>query len=96
VASGLINTSRQIGGAIGLAAASAVATTATNHYVSAHGVAASSGPALDHGLQTGLYVLLGLLVVGALAAVSLVRSAPGPRPVEERFGAEPVPVEEAA
>src|SRR5205809_4049166 len=47
VASGLINTSRQIGGAIGLAGASAVATTATNHYVSAHGVAASSGAALD-------------------------------------------------
>jgi len=90
VASGLINTSRQIGGAIGLAAASAVATTATNHYVSAHGVAASSGPALDHGLQTGLYVLLGLLVVGVLAAVSLVRPAPAPRQVE------PVPVEEAA
>src|SRR5438034_1968817 len=96
VASGLINTSRQIGGAIGLAGASAVATTATNHYVSAHGVAASSGPALDHGLQTGLYVLLGLLVVGALAAVSLVRSAPGPRPVEERSRAEPGPGEEAA
>jgi EmrB/QacA subfamily drug resistance transporter len=96
VASGLINTSRQIGGAIGLAAASAVTTMATNHYVSAHGVAASSGAALDHGLQTGLYVLLGLLVVGALAAVSLVRSAPGPQPVEERVVPEPIPVEEAA
>jgi EmrB/QacA subfamily drug resistance transporter len=96
VASGLVNTSRQIGGAIGLAAASAVATTATNHYVSSHGVAASSGPALDHGLQTGLYVLIGLLVVGALVAVSLVRSARPPRSVVERVEGEPVPVEEAA
>ena len=97
IASGLVNTSRQIGGAIGLAAASAIATTTTNHYVSAHsGALASGGPALDHGLQTGLYVLVGLLVVGALVAVSLVRPARPPRPVAERVDGEPVPVEEAA
>src|SRR3989441_8901589 len=96
VASGLVNTSRQIGGAIGLAAASAVATTATSHYVSAHAVAASSGPALDHGLQTGLYVLIGLLVAGALVAVSLLRPARPSRPVVERVEGEAMPVEEAA
>ena len=94
VASGLVNTSRQIGGAIGLAAASAIATTATNHYVSVHAVSASSGRALDHGLQSGLYVLIGLLVVGSLVAVSLVR--PPKLVPEERVEAEPVPVEEAA
>jgi predicted MFS family arabinose efflux permease len=96
VASGLVNTSRQIGGAIGLAAASAVATTATNHYVSAHSVAASSGPALDHGLQTGLYVLIGLLVAGALVALSLLRPGRPAAPVVEAVEGEPVPVEEAA
>src|SRR3989440_2487011 len=36
VASGLINTSQQVGGAIGVAVATTIATTATSHYVSAH------------------------------------------------------------
>jgi EmrB/QacA subfamily drug resistance transporter len=77
VASGLINTSRQIGGAIGLAAVSAIATTATRHYVSAHASAtASSGAALDHGFQTALYVLTGVLLVGAVIAATFVRSTP--------------------
>jgi predicted MFS family arabinose efflux permease len=96
VASGLINTSRQIGGAIGLAASSAVATAATNHYVSAHGVSAASGPALDHGLQTALYVLIGLLLAGAAATVALMRPVRPPMPVAEPVGSDPVPVEEAA
>ena len=64
VASGLINTSRQIGGAIGLAAVSAIAAATT------HG---SSAAALDHGFQTGLYALTGLLLVGAVLVVTLVR-----------------------
>src|SRR5213082_3075985 len=55
VASGLINTSRQIGGALGLAAVSAIAATSTSRYVDAHeAVTASSGAALDHGFQTAL------------------------------------------
>jgi MFS family permease len=97
VASGLVNTSRQIGGAIGIAATSAIATTATNNYVSAHvGSVATSGPALDHGLQTGLYVLTGLLVAGALVAVSLLRPVRPPEAAVERVDGEAVPVEEAA
>src|SRR5438874_9381009 len=36
IASGLINTSQQVGGAIGLAAATTIATTFTSHYVHAH------------------------------------------------------------
>ena len=36
VASGLLNTTQQIGGAIGLAAASTIATTFTGHYVDRH------------------------------------------------------------
>src|SRR5438093_6257861 len=44
VASGLINSSQQVGGAIGLAAATTIATTFTNHYVNAHpGTNALSG-----------------------------------------------------
>jgi EmrB/QacA subfamily drug resistance transporter len=79
VASGLINTSRQIGGAIGIAVVSAIAATSTGNYAKAHeAVAAPSGAALDHGFQTGLYVLTGLLVTGALIAVAVLRPAPAP------------------
>jgi EmrB/QacA subfamily drug resistance transporter len=85
VASGLINTSRQIGGAVGIAAVSAIAATSTSNYANAHAV--SGGLALDHGFQTGLYVLTGLLILGALIAFSLVRSGTGPsvakQPVNE-------------
>ena len=39
----------------------------------APGVAAASGAALDHGFQTALYVLTGLLIAGAVVAVGLIR-----------------------
>jgi EmrB/QacA subfamily drug resistance transporter len=78
VASGLVNTSRQIGGAVALAGVSAIAATSSGNFASAHGVAATSGAALDHGFRTGLYALIGLLLLGALIAVTLVRPAPAP------------------
>jgi EmrB/QacA subfamily drug resistance transporter len=96
VASGLINTSRQIGGAIGIAAVSAIAATSTSNYVRDHGVAASSGAALDHGYQVALYVLTGLLLVGALIAVTLVRSGPASSVPAGRIEEEMVKLEEAA
>jgi EmrB/QacA subfamily drug resistance transporter len=96
VASGLVNTSRQIGGALGIAAVSAVAASATSNYVSVHGVAATSGAALDHGFQTGLYVLIGLLVAGALIVAALLRPVRA-RPAEAPVGADQeVALEEAA
>jgi EmrB/QacA subfamily drug resistance transporter len=95
VASGLVNTSRQIGGALGIAAVSAVAASATSSYVSVHGVAATSGAALDHGFQTGLYVLIGLLVAGALIVATLIRPA-RPRAAEAPVAPEGVALEEAA
>ena len=72
VASGLINTSRQIGGAIGIAAASAIAAAATNRYSDAP---VRSLAALDHGYQTALAVLTGLLLLGAAVAALFVRTA---------------------
>jgi EmrB/QacA subfamily drug resistance transporter len=97
VASGLVNTSRQIGGAIGIAAVSAIAATSTTNYVHAHGaVTATSGAALAHGFQTALYALTGLLVLGALIAGALVRSAPAPNVDVETIEGETVAFEEAA
>ena len=84
VASGLINTSRQIGGAIGLAAASAIVASSTSSYVHSHPTAvASAGAGLDHGLQTGLYALTGLLILGMVIAASLVRPAAAAAPAAE-------------
>ena len=96
VASGLINTSRQIGGAIGVAATSAIAVTSTSNYVRSHALEVSNGAALDHGLQSGLYALMGLLILGALIAVTLVKSAPAASARAERVGREPAELEEAA
>jgi EmrB/QacA subfamily drug resistance transporter len=77
VASGLINTSQQIGGAIGLAAASTIATTFTSHYVSSHvGISAASGSALTHGFEIAFYVLAALAAVGAIVAAVFIESQP--------------------
>ena len=84
VASGLVNTSRQIGGAIGLAAVSTIAASSTATFANVHGVSAASRAALDHGYQTGLYALLGLATVGVVVAVTLVR------PSRTQHAAEPV------
>jgi EmrB/QacA subfamily drug resistance transporter len=73
IASGLINTSRQIGGAIGLAAVSAVSAT------SATPGRPGAAVTLDHGFQNGLYALIGLLLLGIAVSALLVRpAAPAP------------------
>ena len=76
VASGLINTSRQIGGSVGLAAVTTIAATATSHYASSHAVLAFSGPALTHGFQVAFYVLIGVALAGAAIAAVFVESKP--------------------
>ena len=74
VASGLINTSRQIGGSVGLAAVTAIAATATSHYADSHAVLAVSGPALTHGFQVAFYGLAGVALVGAAIVAAFVES----------------------
>jgi EmrB/QacA subfamily drug resistance transporter len=97
VASGLINTSRQIGGAIGLAVASAVAAASTSRYVESHAaVTPSSSVALDHGYQTALYVLTGLLLLGALIAVTALGPAPAPSAEAVSADGDAVVLDEAA
>jgi MFS family permease len=83
VASGLLNTSRQIGGAIGIAAISAIADTVTRHST------------FDHGISIALWSLDALLVAGALGVFTLVRP---PRPAAPQLAEidDFVPLEEAA
>jgi EmrB/QacA subfamily drug resistance transporter len=76
VASGLINTSRQIGGAIGLAVVTTIAATASSHYASSHAVPAVSGPALTHGFQVAFYALIGVALAGAAITAVFVESKP--------------------
>jgi len=92
VASGLVNTSRQIGGAIGIAAVSAIAASATHSFASAHAVAVTSSAALDHGYKMAFVVLFGLLVAGAVIAAVFIR----PQPIRTRQIIEELPLEEAA
>jgi EmrB/QacA subfamily drug resistance transporter len=95
VASGLINTSRQIGGAVGLAAISTVATTFTNRYEDAHPGSASSAAALTHGFTSSFYVLAAFALAGAVIAATLIRPAPR-LPIESPQDESLNPVEEAA
>src|SRR6266545_1178762 len=97
IASGLINTSRQIGGAIGLAAVSTIATTYTNHYAHDHvGTTSLSGTALTHGFDITFSVLTVLAIVGALVAVIFIESQPRDAEIEGLNPETAVPIEEAA
>jgi predicted MFS family arabinose efflux permease len=97
VASGLINTSRQIGGAVGLAAVSTIAATSSHTYAASHTVAALSGSALTHGFGVAFQVLIGLAIVGALTAALFIERPVRPAEVESFPAAvEAVEVQEAA
>ena len=71
LASGMINTSQQVGGALGLAILAAVANSRTDSVAEA----GSSMPvALTEGFQTALMVGAGFAIVGAILAFLLVDS----------------------
>jgi EmrB/QacA subfamily drug resistance transporter len=77
IASGLINTTQQIGGAVGVALATTIATTFTARYVDAHaGTDAFSGAALTHGFQIAFYVLAALAGLGAVVSALMLESKP--------------------
>jgi MFS family permease len=88
IASGLISTTQQIGGAIGVAAATTIATTSTDSYVHSHGVAtALNGSALVHGFQVAFYVLAAAAAVGAVVAALVIESQSIQAEVEPELGA---------
>jgi MFS family permease len=77
IASGLINTSQQIGGAIGVAVASTVAATATSNFVDSHPGTTSFAPAaLTHGFHIAFIVLAAVAATAAVLAAVLVESHP--------------------
>jgi len=85
LASGLINTSQQIGGAVGIALLSTIAISRTESEVAA-GTAVPQ--ALTSGFQLAFWVGAGIALAGVVAALALIRQeeievAPEARPVFE-------------
>jgi MFS family permease len=72
LASGLINTAQQIGGAVGIAIASSVSVTRFNHLIALHG--RSYFPqAFTSGTSLAFWVLVGISVAAFLAGLLLIR-----------------------
>jgi EmrB/QacA subfamily drug resistance transporter len=75
VASGLLNTSQQIGGAVGVAVATTIAASATSGYVDSHaGTDAFAGAALNHGFHVAFIVLAVVAAAGAVVAALMLES----------------------
>jgi predicted MFS family arabinose efflux permease len=75
-ASGLINTSQQIGGAVGLAAITTIATTVTTNYLTSHvpsPLTAATG--LVNGFQIAFYVLVGVALAAVVLTATMLRGS---------------------
>jgi EmrB/QacA subfamily drug resistance transporter len=77
LASGVVNTSRLVGGTLGLAVLTTLATSRTNDLI---GGGTAQLEALTSGYRLAFLVGAGLCLVGATAAVTLLRSRPEPVP----------------
>jgi EmrB/QacA subfamily drug resistance transporter len=75
LASGLVNTTAQVGGALGLAVLATLATTRSNHLL-AHG--ASTHAALTSGYRLGFIVGAGLVIAAIVVAITVLKAAPEP------------------
>jgi MFS family permease len=86
LASGLLNTSQQLGGAIGIAIASSVAASHTQALVRA---GQSAPAALTGGFQQALWVLGGIGLLAIPAIFGLVRREPASTPEGQTSVCEP-------
>ncbi|KMS70299.1 Puromycin resistance protein pur8 [Streptomyces regensis] len=104
VASAMVNTSQQVGGAIGTALLNTVAASATTSYIKDHIAGATAKPQQQlvmlqgqvHGYSTAIWFAVGILAVAALIAFTFVNAGrPGGTPVASGEGVEdevPIPV----
>jgi EmrB/QacA subfamily drug resistance transporter len=80
LASGLINTMQQVGGALGVAILATVALTHSNGLIE---TGEDPAHALTSGFSNAFYAGIGLAVLGVLGALLLIRARPGEEPVTE-------------
>jgi MFS family permease len=71
LASGLLNTAQQVGGAIGVALATSVAVSHTTHLLK---TGSSQTAALTSGYALAFWVIAGISAAGAVAALVLVKN----------------------
>jgi hypothetical protein len=87
LAAGLINTSQEAGGALGVAALSTVVFTRVNHVMAAaHGNPASTPIALASGFHRGFFIgacLSGLALLLSTVLLPSMRAVPAAEPVIE-------------
>jgi hypothetical protein len=79
LASGLFNTSQQVGGALGIAVLSTIATSRTGDKLAA---GATQSAALVDGFTLAFVVGVGIAAAGILAALTLIRRHELEAPVE--------------
>jgi predicted MFS family arabinose efflux permease len=89
LASGLFNTSQQIGGALGIAALSAIATTRTSDAIQG---GATQSDALVDGFQGAFWAAMVVAAIGIVVAISLIRR----EELATEHASEPVPALDAA
>ena len=97
LASGLINTSQQIGGALGLAVLSTIATSRTDNLMASSGGDPSALPnALTEGFQAAFLAGAAIAALGFVLTLVLIRSRDSRAHVELGTAAEPEPEPEPA
>ncbi|MFI0999995.1 MFS transporter [Streptomyces galbus] len=82
VASAMVNTSQQVGGAIGTALLNTIAASATTSYIKDHIASAGSRPqqqlvqleGMVHGYTSAIWFAVGILVAAAAIAVTLINA----------------------
>jgi EmrB/QacA subfamily drug resistance transporter len=80
LASGLVNTAQQVGGALGLAVLTGIVTSSTVRYLS-HNHASATGLSLAtasvHGFHVGFYIASGFAILASLFAIFVVKQTKG-------------------
>ncbi|MET9516814.1 MFS transporter [Streptomyces sp. NPDC002994] len=79
VASAMVNTSQQVGGAIGTALLNTIAASATTAYVASHAAGATNeqllqAQAMVHGYASAIWWAVGILAVSATIALTLINT----------------------